>query len=446
MSYHLPKVALVGRVNVGKSTLFNKILEGKKAIVSPVAGTTRDLNIGQASWQGRCFTLIDTGGLDIEQKSLIENLALAKTLQILKKSDLILLMVDGLSEPLPQDKAIAKSIKKNGQPVILVINKIDNPRVRSRVSPDFFKLGFGQPLFISALNGSGVGDLLDEIIKKVSSKQEKVVSKPDLKLSIIGKTNVGKSSILNAILGEDRVIVTPLPHTTREPQHTLINYQNKKILLVDTAGIRHKSKITDNLEKEGVKRTLETIKSSDVCLLITDVSLPLTRQDSAIASLVQENKNGLIIVANKWDLIKNKSDETFQKFIEYYQRHLPFLWWAPVVFVSAKEKQRMHKLLEIALEVQKERQKMIESSELDGFIRALVKKHKFGKAAGQSKPTILAFSQEGISPPRFLLRVKHKKAFPESYLKFIEKRLRVKFGFNGTPIEIKLIQPEGKKA
>lgn len=441
MFNYYPQVALVGRMNVGKSTLFNKLSEKNKALVSRIPGTTRDLNFAKINWQGKTFELIDTGGLDIEQKTEIENNILRQAQKAIEKSDLILFLVDGQGELLPDDRKLAKFLKKLNKKTLLVINKIDNPSWRKKITPDFFKLGLGEPFVVSALTGSGTGDLLEEIAKRIKKPSSKFIaqsSKPDLKLSIIGKTNVGKSSILNAILGEERVIVTPLPQTTREPQDTLIKYKDKNILLIDTAGLRKKSKISDELEKASIQKTLGEINNSDVSLLITDVSEPLSVQDSRIARLALENNNGLIIVVNKWDKIEDKTAKTMDKFIEYYQRYFPFLWWAPIIFTSAPEKQRVKKLLDLALEIQSERLKKIDDEILENLMKKIVKKQK------PNKSFLCRLKQIDIDPPQFLLSVDYRKALSTAYLKFIERKLREKLGFNGTPIIIKLSQPKGK--
>jgi len=436
MQHVYPKVAIVGRMNVGKSTLFNKLSDTSRALISPIPGTTRDLNYAKVIWRDKNFELIDMGGLDVEKKSDIEDSILKMADKAIKMADLIILLIDGKNELSALDRKFAKFLKQSEKKTLLVINKIDSLYLRRQISPDFYKLGLGEPLIISALTGIGTGDLLDEIIKHAGSKFNVQSSEPDIKLSIIGKTNVGKSSILNAIINEERVIVTPLPHTTREPQDTLIKYKNKNIMLVDTAGLRKKGKMADRIEEASASKTLEVIKDSDVSLFITDVSQPLSVQDQKIADLALQNHNGIMIVANKWDLITNKTPRTFGKFIDYYQNYFPYLWWAPIIFVSALEKQRMHKLIELALEVQKERQKIVEQEKLNQFISKLTRKAKF---------KLSHLSQIGTNPPQFLFKANYKQALPQSYLKFIERRLREEFGFNGTPIIIKLSQPKGKK-
>ena len=305
------------------------------------------------------------------------------------------------------------------------------------MTPDFYKLGLGQPFLISALNGTGTGDLLDEIVKKLPTKKSDK-TRYDFRLSIIGKTNVGKSSILNALLGEERVIVTPLPHTTREPQDTLIKFKGKHLLLVDTAGLRKKRKITDPIEVIGAKKTLDTIKKSDISLFIADISQPLTSQDQNIAKLALENQNGIIIVVNKWDLIAKKDSRTMDKYIEYYQRYFPGLWWAPIIFISALAKQRINKLLPLALNIQKQRQRLIDNSELKQFTKEVIKLKKAKPSKGKKQAIIYRFEQTSTSPPSFTLLVNHSERIHPSYLNLLEKKLRAKFGFIGTPINITL--------
>lgn len=429
-----PKVVITGRVNVGKSTLFNKLSTEKKVLVSPIPGTTRDLNQGLANWQDNIFKIIDTGGLNIVKKSLIEIDVIKKADQAIRKADLILFVVDGREELLPEDRDFARYIRKLKKSVLLVVNKIDNPSLRQKITPDFFKLGLGQPMIISALMGIGVGDLLDEITKRIKKTKPSIhEANYDLRLSIIGKTNVGKSSIFNAILGEEKVIVTPLPHTTRDPQDTLIDYQEKKILLVDTAGMRKKSKIPNFLERLSREKTLQAIRDSDISLFITDISDPLSVQDKKIAELGLKNENGIIIVANKWDLIREKTDKVFKKFTDYYQRYFPYLWWAPIIFVSAMEKQRMNKILDLAFEIKSDREKIIDKKELHYFAKGFFYK-TLGKNAYHSS------EQTGINPPQFIFKIKYKDRLKPNFQKLMEKRLRQEFGFLGTPIKITIKQ------
>jgi len=437
MKSQLPQVVLVGRVNTGKSTLFNTLSEKGKAIVSSRPGTTRDLNFSEITWREKSFKIVDSGGLDAGRLGTIEGYVQKRAYQAIQQADLIVLVIDGRGELTAKDREITKLLKKSRKNILLAINKIDSPRIRQAVTPDFYKLGFDKPLLISALNGTGTGDLLDEIVKRLPSRKQAQITH-DLKLSIIGKTNVGKSLILNAILGEERVIVTPLPHTTREPQDTLVKFKGENILLIDTAGLRKKRKITDIIETLSAQKTISVIKKSDVSLLITDVSQPLTSQDQEIAKLALKNQNGIIIVANKWDLIAKKDSQTIDKFVNYYQSYFPWLWWAPIIFVSALKKQRTNKLLPLALDIQKERQRIIDNKKLEQFSQKRIKPKKAKPSKEKKLAVIHSLKQTSINPPSFVLMVNHSERIHSSFLNFLEKKIRSEFGFNGTPINITL--------
>jgi len=429
-------VALVGRINAGKSTLFNTLTETSQAIVSPTPGTTRDLNFSDITWRNKSFTLIDTGGLDAARLGKIESYVQKKAYQTIEQADLILLVMDGQAEITAEDKKIAKLLKKSGQKVMLVINKVDGKKIRIRVTPDFFKLGLDKPILVSAVSGVGTGDLLDLIIQKIPLRQP---AKPpaDLKLSIIGKTNVGKSSLLNAIIGTERVIVTPLPHTTREPQDTLFNYKGKNVLLVDTAGLRKKRKLSNKIEKVSVEKTYEAIKKSDISLLVVDATQPLSSQDQNIAQLARQNNNGIIIVVNKWDLIKDKTPITINKFTDYYQRYLPWLAWAPIIFTSALEKQRVGKIIDLALKIKKERERLIAEKDLTKIVKeTALKKAKPSRGKKSAPPSKLI--QKKTDPPAFVLLNKHPERINPAYINLLEKKMRARFGFNGTPIILSL--------
>jgi len=443
MKQKVLQVTLVGRTNVGKSTLFNRLTEENKALVSPLAGTTRDLNTKSVSWRGITFELVDTGGLDIGKNNIIANKTTKKAWEAIKQANLVLFMVDGQTELLPSERKAAKAIKKLNKQTLLVINKIDNPSIRQKISPDFFKLGLGDPSITSAINGIGTGDLLDTVVAQIKTKSAQLkseIEKPYLKLSIIGKTNVGKSSILNTILNEEKVIVTPLPHTTREPRDTLITYKKHQLLLIDTAGLRKKGKISDPIEKISFQKTLEVIKDSDISALITDVSGSLSIQDAHIANLALENHKGLIIVANKWDLIKQKETNTINTFTQYYRRFFPYLLWAPIIFISAQENLRVRKILELAINIKNERAKIIDQDSLNTFLKNVTKKQvsNIGKDL-----SLYQFEQTDINPPKFLLSVQHKETIHKSFKSFLEKKLRERFGFKGTPVIIALNQPKG---
>jgi GTP-binding protein len=436
MKKDLPQVVLVGRINAGKSTLFNTLTETSQAIVSSSPGTTRDLNFSDITWRDKSFILIDTGGLDAARLGRIESYVQKKAYQAVKKANLVLLVMDGQQELTAEDKKIARIFKKNKKKVLLVVNKVDGSKIRQRVTPDFYKLGLGKPTLVSAVSGVGTGDLLDLIIQTIPHRQP-TKQPADLRLSIIGKTNVGKSSLLNAILGTERVLVTPLPHTTREPQDILLKYKEKNILLVDTAGLRKKRKVSDEIEKVSVEKTLEAIKKSDISLLVTDASQPLTNQDQNIAQLARQNNNGIIIVVNKWDLIKEKTPTTINKFTDYYRRYLPWLLWAPIIFTTALEKQRIRKIIDLALKIKKERDHTISEKDLATITREVtLKKAKPGKGKKSAPPS--KFFQTYTNPPTFTLLNRHPDRINPAYLNLLEKKMRSKYGFIGTPIIINL--------
>jgi len=432
MSKKLPQVILVGRINAGKSTLFNTLTETNKSIISAVPGTTRDLIESDISWRDKSFTLVDTGGLDAAHLGQIEKFVQQKAYQTIDQADLILLVFDGLNEITEEDKKIARKLLKTKKDIILVINKIDSQQQQNKVTDDIYKLGLKKIAFVSATSGRSTGDLLDEIVKLIPKKSKKDITY-DLKLSIIGKTNVGKSSILNCLLGTDKVIVTPFPHTTREPQDTVMTYKGKKILIVDTAGLRKKRKLSDKIEKNSAGKTQATIKNSDISLLVIDAGQKLSSQDQNIVELARENKNGIIIVANKWDLVKDKDATTINEFIKYYQTYMPWLSWAPIIFTSATEKTRVHKLWELALEVQAAREKKIDADNLDKIVKkTYLKKAKPSKGKKSTIP--LGLRQTGTNPPKFELLTHRPDRINPAYLNLLQKKIREKYGFQGTPI------------
>lgn len=494
----LPSVVIFGRTNVGKSTLFNKLTEKNQALVSNIEGTTRDSNIGQVNWRGKTFELIDTGGI-IDLKYLedqlrppvlpatrgrrnetskkiktgdIEAKVQKQAREMVKRADLILFMVDAISGLLPQDKQMilllkkmmphinppnTKGKKKRG--VILVVNKVDNQKLRKEIA-EFHKLALGEPTPISAATGSGTGDLLDIIVKKLpkvntkKTKDNKLVEE-EIKICILGQPNVGKSSLLNSILGEERVIVSPIPHTTREPQDTLLNYKNKAIKLIDTAGISKKGKQRayrkkekkNALEKMGIVKSLKALAGANIALLIIDISKPITRQDLRIAEEIVDQKKSLIIIANKWDLVAERNTK---EYTNYLRGKFPFINWAPIQFTSAMTGEKVKKIMDLILEISEQREKKITESQTNTFLMKIVKIHKPAKGKGLKHPHIHKFKQVRSNPPVFELRIGAKDDLHFSYVRFIENRLREKFGFLGTPITIyvdknKIIHGEHEK-
>jgi len=439
-------VAIVGRANVGKSTLFNRLLERPKAIVSPEAGTTRDRNYGQARWRGRDFELVDTGGLE-DARPFSQGIKKQVDIAI-KKSDLIVFLVDLKDGLMPQDRAIAKILTKIKKPVILVGNKADTPKLFDEVeNKEWLKLTFGKPLAVSAANGAGTGDLLDKIFdffkkEKIDEKApEEISAVAPIKVAIVGKPNSGKSSLLNSLLGEERVLVSEIPFTTREPQDMILLYRDQPFLLIDTVGMRKKARIDPGLEKVGVRRSIAAMERADVILFITEASEQMTSQDKHLSELILEKNAGLIIVANKWDLVEKEGSQTMNLFVDYYHRFFPYLAWAPVLFISAKTGEKVNKILDLVLEIKKRREKFIKAEELKKFLKETLAKHwsiihRRKKSGAGERPKLINLVQEGINPPKFHLVTTSKAELPEGFIKFIEKKFRERFDFAGTPIKL----------
>jgi len=443
------KVAIVGRINVGKSTLFNRLIEEKKSLVSTLPSTTRDRIFGQCLWRGEKFELIDVGGINAKKQppEILEK-EIQKQIDIaLKESDLILFLLDGKIGVTSDDREIAKKLKKLKKSTILVVNKIDSLRERQAVEKEnFLKLGLGQPILISAVNGSGLGDLLDEIIKKLkknkSQKKDTLFSNDykwkraemATKIAIIGKTNVGKSTLINSLLGEERIIVSPLPHTTREPIDTYLNYKGSPLILIDTAGIRKRTKIKLEIEKIGLIKSLKMIERADIIWLILNPLEPVSHLERTLTGIIKKNAKGLVLVVNKLDLIKTKVKE----YIDYYQKEFSNLWWAPIVFISAKEKINLEKLLDLTLEIKIKMQESLSSKRLNESLKRTIQEYKF-KEKYWSKTKI--FREEKTTPILIIkipnLTRKEKPPVP-AQINLLEKRIREEFELWGVPLIIKI--------
>lgn len=450
---NLPRVVIIGKMNVGKSTLFNRLTDSHTSLVSTVPGTTRDRHFADAFWNGYGFTIVDTGGIMRIKKGKfkateeIEEQIQKQTQLALGEADIILFIIDAKDGVLLPDKDLAREIKKSSKPIILAVNKVDNPKIRREyLSMEWPKLNLGEPLAISAANGSGIGDLLDVItneLKRQGAEKTTLEKMTSIKVSFIGKPNVGKSSLLNSILGEERAIVSSEAHTTREPENTLIEYKKQNFLLVDTAGIRKKAKISKGLEKMGVGKSIKSLEKSNVAFFVTDVSKTLDSQDLHLARTIINYGTGVIIIANKWDLVEDKDETITKKFINYYNVRLPHLSWAPIIFISAKTGQSVRKTLDLVLEIYIERHKEINQAKLDRFLKKIIKRHPPTRGSGTIQrrpgqparhPYIYEINQINVNPPKFQVIVSKKVPLDEKYLKFIEKQMREEFGFIGTPI------------
>lgn len=447
MHHQLPIVALLGRQNVGKSTLFNRLIEEPKAMVSTIAGTTRDTNIATLEWRGRPMQLVDTGGIEDAPKGPIAKAVRAQAEEIVKGADIICIVVDGQLGLTAEDKMVIAMVRNMHTPAVLVINKLDAPKHRDDIPQEILALGFRNRALVSAKNGSGTGDLLDTITELLpkAAKQGAESPKDDLRLIVLGRPNVGKSSLVNAILGEQRVIVSPEPHTTRDPQDTLVTYDGKRIRLVDTAGIRRKLNINKAINKEtlakieweSVLKSLNELERADVAALVLDVSEPITLQERHIVSEIVRRKKGIVIVANKWDLVEDKTAATMTGARQHVQSAFPFLKWAPIVFVSALTKQRVKDILGVALEIQRARAKTIDSQQLGEFLSSIMASHTIvARKRGTPRALGVSLHQIGSEPPAFRLTVGPRDSVAVASQRMLMNAIRQAFGLIGTPVDL----------
>ena len=441
---HLPTAVLVGRVNVGKSTLFNRLTETSHAIVSNVPGTTRTRNIGIASWRGKNFQLVDTGGLTFDETVPLEKDIIEQTEIALKTANLILFVVDMQDELLPQEKELSAHLLKKYPkiPMILIGNKADSANERMRAYDlEWKKLRLGEPIPVSATNGANIGDLLDamyKILNKSKRRPKLMEEKPVTKIAIIGKPNVGKSSLFNKLIGEPRVIVSSMPHTTREPHDTLVEVDGDNYLFIDTAGIRRKTKVSGDLERQGIGKSLEVLERADMALFVLDATEPVADQDKQLGGFLAEHAKPAIVIINKWDMAE-ANDETFrQEATKRVQKYFPHLDYAPIVFVSALSGYSTHKIFPMVKRAITENKLEIPSDDLREFFRVVTRYHQPSRGKGVRHPKILGFKQINAGPPVFEMAIKQKTSLHSSYVQYLKKRLREKFGFYASPIIIKL--------
>lgn len=436
---HYPLVALVGRVNVGKSTLFNILTEKKKAVTAPVPGTTRDINYGLCRWRDREFFAVDTGGYIPKPKTDIEKKVAIQVEGALEKAHVVLFLVDVREGLHTDDKAFIKIIRKHTKAkVLLVGNKADSRKASGATyHPEWLTLGLGEPNFISAISGSGTGDALDTVISFFPPKETQERNPQEsIKIAIIGRTNVGKSLLLNGILGEERVIVSDVEHTTREPQDTLIEYDGVPMTLIDTVGIRKKTKVKHGIEREGVSRSMKNIEKADICILVLDSTVTPSKQEKRLAEIAVESGAGLILVANKWDLIEGKQTKTSSAFEQQFREYFSFVSWAPIIFISALSKKRVQNILPLVTAVERQRTKTLSEEELDVFIKRAIAKQPPQWIKGYRKPVIYGFKQRSTRPPTFALYVREAKGVSYSYIRYIENRMREQHGFEGSPVRV----------
>ncbi len=425
-------VAIVGRPNVGKSTLFNRLTGERNAIVDPTAGVTRDRHYGISDWNGVEFSIIDTGGLVVGSDDVFEDAIRRQAELAIEEADVIVFMVDGKEGLSPLDEEVANLLRRSTRKVYLVVNKVDNAQRASETS-EFYALGFEKYWEISAINGSGTGELLDDLIKEFENPT--IEELPDLpKIAFVGRPNVGKSSMINALLGDERNIVTPIPGTTRDTIYTRYNSFGFDFLLVDTAGLRKKGKVTDNIEFYSVMRSVRAIENADVCVLMLDATQGLESQDLNIFGLAQKNHKGVVIVVNKWDLIE-KETNTHKEFEELIRRRIAPFSDVPIIFTSVINKQRIHKTLETANKVFKNRTKSISTSKLMDFMMPIINDNPPPAVKGKYIK-IKYITQLKLAYPSFVFFCNLPQYVTESYRRFLENKLRQEFDFTGVPINI----------
>ncbi|MCQ2336990.1 MAG: ribosome biogenesis GTPase Der [Paludibacteraceae bacterium] len=428
-------VAIVGRPNVGKSTLFNRLTETRRAIVSDEAGTTRDRQYGKAEWGKREFSLIDTGGLVAGSDDVFEG-EINKQVQIaIKEADVILFMVDVQDGIHSLDSEVAKVLRGTKKPVILVANKTDNNDLQYD-SAEFYKLGIGDPMCISAASGFGTGDLLDKIITLLPKEDVQVYEDTLPRVAIVGRPNAGKSSLLNALMDEDRNIVTDIAGTTRDSIYTRYNKFGKDFYLVDTAGIRKKAKVTEDIEFYSVMRAIRTIENSDVCILMIDATRGIEAQDQNIFSLIQKNKKGLVVCVNKWDLVENKEQKaitTFENAIR--DRFAPFTDF-PIIFTSAVTKQRIFKAIETAINVYESKQMHIGAGQLNEFLLPLIENYPPPAWKGKYVKIKYVTQLPDTYVPTFIFFANLPQYIKEPYKRFLENKIRERWNFSGVQLQL----------
>lgn len=435
-----PVVAVVGRPNVGKSTFFNKVIGRRIAIVEDTPGVTRDRIYAETEWNGIEFAIIDTGGIEPDSEDIILSQMRQQAETAMDTADVILFLVDGKDGLTSADREVANMLRRRGREVILVVNKIDSHKLPDDFY-DFYELGLGEPIPISAANMLNFGDLLDEIVdafpKEQYEEEEDVI-----KIAVIGKPNVGKSSLINELVGENRVIVSPIAGTTRDSIDTPFEKDGDRYMLIDTAGIRRKSKVTEDIERYSVIRAVAAIERSDVALLMIDAAEGITEQDKKIAGVAHEAGKGIIVVVNKWDLIA-KETNTMRDFKRKIEAEFPFMTYAPSVFISVKDHQRIDNVINMAKYVAETRAMRVPTGQLNALLQDAMMMKQPPSDKGR-RLRIYYVTQVGIKPPLFSFKINSRPLMHFSYARYLENKIREGFGFEGTSIKF-VFREKGEK-
>jgi GTP-binding protein len=436
-----PIVAIVGRPNVGKSTLFNHLIGQRRAIVEDVPGVTRDRLYDNCDWAGREFMVIDTGGIRFEEGDIFAREVKLQAELAIEEADVILFVVDAREGISAEDEQVANLLRRSGKPVVLAANKVENFD-RQLEYYEFYKLGLGEPIPVSAMHGLNTNDLLDEVVARFAPAQTYQEDDNAIKIAIVGRPNVGKSSLVNAFLGEQRVIVSDIPGTTRDAIDTPFRYDGNDYILIDTAGIRKKSRIKETTERYSVIRSLKSIERADVVLVMLDATAGVIEQDQRIAGYVHEAGKANIVVVNKWDLVE-KDGHTMNKFDKDIREDLKFLAYAPIMYVSALTKRRIFKLLELVDFVAEQHNRRINTAELNRVINEAMMLNPLPGGGGK-KVKIYYTTQVRTAPPTFVFFANQPDSVHFSYLRYLDNVLRQNFGFEGSPIRLMVRQKSGK--
>jgi GTPase len=428
-----PLIALIGRPNVGKSTLFNRLVGERTAIVEDLPGTTRDRLYGEFDWRDRRIAVVDTGGMipGLEEdlsESVFEQAQLA-----IQEADVIVFMLDSRSGITPVDQEIAELLRRTRKPLVVVANKADNTK-QELMATEFHALGLGDPMAISAARGLNTGDFLDRLYDLLPALSHEEDEAKQVRVAIIGRPNVGKSSLVNSLTGRKRAVVSSVPGTTRDAVDTLIDHRGRAITLVDTAGIRRRGKISPGIERYSVLRAMRAIDRSDVAVLLIDATEPIAAQDAHVAGFVQEQAKGMIVAVNKWDLVP-KETHTMAQFERLIRNELKFMPYVPFVFISTKTGQRVENVLDLALEIAEERKKRIPTGVLNDAVRRMLNEHQTPSSRGKILK-LFYVTQVATDPPTFVVWVNNPALVHFGFRRFLENRLREKFGFFGTPIRV----------
>ncbi len=426
-----PVVAIVGRSNTGKSTLLNRILGKHQAIVEDLPGTTRDRNMADVNWRGVEFTVVDTGGLELLPATTIGQGVKTQVETAISEADVILLLVDAKNGVTPSDLEIADQLRKVGTPLIVVANKADNTRLENEAL-EFYELGLGEPFAVSAHHGRGIADLLDRITGLLPPVPPAETMPETIKIAIAGRPNVGKSMLLNTLIGEDRAIVDEIPGTTRDAVDTVFDFQGQNVLIIDTAGIRRRGRVRPGIERYSVARTLRAIDRADIVLLVLDATEIATAQDTHIAGYVQQAAKGIIIIVNKWDLIKDKDRSSWDKIVK---NHFKFASFAPILYTSAKSGQGVNRIMPEVFRVYRERQKRLPTSAVNNVVQQAVASHIRPKNKGKELKVFYA-TQADVNPPTFVFFTNDASMIHFSYKRYLENRLRQTYEFAGTPLRL----------